>query len=252
MKPHEANQAFWDASTDWWKEREDQRGRWMKAYANPALVLSPAEMPFLKDVAAQDVCVLGSGDNEVAFALTGLGGRVTSVDISERRLAVAAERARTLGLQLKFVQADVTDLSALEDNSFDLVYTGGHMSVWISDIQKYYAEGVRILKPHRLFVVKEYHPMRRMWLDSDGPEPHNRYCNHGPYAYTTEEGLPTFEYHWTVADHIQAVVDAGCRIVRVEEHDEKLEDEYWMTTNLDKLPTSLLIVGRKDSGSALQ
>src|SRR5215510_8680963 len=139
-----------------------------------------AEMPFLKDIDGQDVCVLGSGDNEVAFALAGLGGHVTSVDISERRLAVAAERARTLGLQLAFLQADVTDLSALEDNSFDLVYTGGHMSVWISDIQKYYAEGVRILKPDRLFVVNEYHPLRRMWLDAGGPEPHHRYFDRGP------------------------------------------------------------------------
>ena len=137
MKPHEANQAFWDASTEWWKEREDRRGRWIKAHEDPALVLSPAEMPFLKDLDGKDVCVLGSGDNEVAFALTGLGGHVTSVDISERRLAVAADRARTLGIQLTFLQADVTDLSALDDNTFDLVYTGGHMSVWISDIQEY-------------------------------------------------------------------------------------------------------------------
>src|SRR6185436_17020227 len=124
-------------------------------------------------------------------------------------LAVAADRARTLGLQLTFLQADVTDLSGVEDNSFDLVYTGGHMSVWISDIQKYYAEGVRILKRDRLFVVNEYHPVRRMWLDADGPEPRNSSYNSGPYEYTSGEGLPTLEYHWTVADHIQAVVDAG-------------------------------------------
>ena len=246
MKPHEANRVFWDASAKWWKEKEDQRGLWMKAHEDPALVLSPAEMPFLKDVARKNVCVLGSGDNQVAFALAGLGGHVTSVDISERRLAVAADRARTLGLQVTFLQADVTELSALEDNSFDLVYTGGHMSVWISDIQKYYAEAVRILKPDRLFVVNEYHPMRRMWLDGDGPEPSHRYCNRGPYRYTSEEGLPTFEYHWTVADHIQAVVDAGCRIVKVEEYEKKI-DEFWMAVNLDKLPASLLIVGRKDA-----
>ena len=25
--PHQANRTFWDASTEWWKEREDQRGR---------------------------------------------------------------------------------------------------------------------------------------------------------------------------------------------------------------------------------
>lgn len=244
MKPHEANRAFWDASARWWKEKEDQRGLWIKAHEDPALVLSPAEMPFLKDVDSKDVCVLGSGDNEVAFALAGLGAHVTSVDISDRRLAIAAERARTLGLQLTFLRADVTDIAALEDNSFDLVYTGGHMSVWISDIRKYYGEAVRILKPDGLFVVNEYHPVRRMWVDADGPEPRNHYCNRGPYEYK-EEGLPTFEYHWTVADHIQAVIDAGCRIVKVEEHEKKIEDEYWLTVNLEKLPTSLLIVGTK-------
>lgn len=245
MNPHEANRAFWDVSTKWWKEKEDQRGLWRKAHKDPSLVLSPAEMPFLKDVDTQAVCVLGSGDNEVAFALTGLGGQVTSVDISERRLAVAADRARTLGLQLTFLRADVTNLSALEDNSFDLVYTGGHMSVWISDIQQYYAEAVRILKPDGLFVVNDYHPMRRMWVDADGPEPRNSYCNRGPYRYTPEEGLPTFEYHWTVADHIQAAIDAGCRINKVEEYEKKIEDEYWLSVNLDKLPTYLLIVGTK-------
>jgi ubiquinone/menaquinone biosynthesis C-methylase UbiE len=247
MKPHEANQAFWDASTNWWKEKEDQRGLRMKACQDPPLVLSPAEMPFLTDVDGRDVCVLGSGDNEVAFALAGLGGHVTSVDISERRLAVAADRARTLGLHLAFLQADVTELSTLEDNSFDLVYTGGHMSVWVSDLQRYYAEAVRILQPDGLFVVHEYHPMRRMWLDADGPEPRHRYLNRGPYRYASAEGLPTFEYHWTVADPIQAVVDAGCRIVKVDEHGEKIEDEFWMKANLDKLPAYLLIVGRKDS-----
>jgi ubiquinone/menaquinone biosynthesis C-methylase UbiE len=247
MNPHEANRAFWDASTWWWKEKEDKRGHWMKAHKDPSLVLSPAEMPFLKDVDGNDVCVLGSGDNEVAFAVAGLGGQVTSVDFSERRLHVALERARTLGLQLSFLQADVTNLSALRDNSFDLVYTGGHMSVWVADIQKYYAEAVRILKPNRLFVVNEYHPIRRMWLDADGTKPPYRYFHRGPYQYTSPEGLPTFEYHWTVSDHVQAVVDAGCRIVKVEEHGEKIEDEYWTKADLDKLPAYLMIVGRKGS-----
>lgn len=47
MKPHEANRVFWDASAKWWKEKEDQRGLWMKAHED----VSPAEMAFLKDVA---------------------------------------------------------------------------------------------------------------------------------------------------------------------------------------------------------
>ena len=247
MKPHEANQAFWDASTKWWKEKEDKRWLWMRPHEDPSLVISPAESPFLKDVHEKDVCVLGSGDNEVAFALAGLGGHVTSVDISERRLDVAADRARTLGVHLSFLRADVTDLSVLEDNTFDLVYTGGHMSVWVSDIQEYYSEAARILRPRGRLVVNDYHPIRRMWLDADGAMPRHRYLNRGPYRYTSDQGLPTFEYHWTVSDHIQAVVDGGCIIVKVDEHVEKIEDESWMEADLDKLPAYLMIVGRKDS-----
>ena len=134
--PHQANRTFWDASTDWWKEREDQRGLWMRAPQEPRLVLSEAEMRYVADIQGVEVCGLGSGDNEVAFALAGLGGCVTSVDISARRLAVAADRARTLNFSVRFVQADVTDLSVLADDSFGLVYTGGHVSVWVADLQQ--------------------------------------------------------------------------------------------------------------------
>jgi SAM-dependent methyltransferase len=246
MEQHEANRAFWDASANWWQQKEDSRGLWMKAPDNPALVFSPSEMPFVRDANGKKVCVLGSGDNEAAFALAGLGGVVTSVDISQARLDVAAGRARSLGLRLSFLRADVTDLSALADNTFDLVYTGGHMSVWVSDIQKYYAEAVRLLRPHGILVVNDYHPIRRMWLDAEGAKPRHRYFNRGPYQYTSEEGLPTFEYHWTVGDHIQAVVDAGCRIVRIAEHGEKVDGEFWMKADLDGLPANLMIVGMKD------
>ena len=182
--PHQANRAFWDTSTDWWKEREDQRGLWMRAHQEPRLVLREAEMRYVADIQGVEVCVLGSGDNEVAFALAGLGGRVTSVDISERRLAVAADRARTLDLSLRFVQADVADLSGLADDSFGLVYTGGHVSVWVANIQQYYAEAGRILAPGGLFVANEYHPMRRMWEDADSYEPRYRYLDRGPHRYS--------------------------------------------------------------------
>lgn len=238
--PHQANRAFWNASTEWWKEREDQRGLWMRAHQEPRLVLREAEMRYVADIQGVEVCVLGSGDNEVAFALAGLGGRVTSVDISERRLAVAADRTRTLDLPLRFVQADVTDLSVLADDSFGLVYTGGHVSVWVADIQQYYAEAGRILVPGGLFVANEYHPMRRMWEDADNYEPRYRYLDRGPHRSSS-----TFEYHWTVADHVQATINGGCRIVEVVEYGEQIEDEQ----GLEKMPAHLLIVGQKE-GSA--
>lgn len=242
---HEANRAVWNAAAGWWKDREDKRGLWQKCHKDPTLVLSQAEMPFFKWIHGQAVCVLGSGDNEVAFALAGMGGNVMSVDISEERLKIARERADLLGLTLAFLRADVTDLKGLADNTFDLVYTGGHVAVWVSDIREYYAEAARILKPGGVLIICEYHPFRRLWDDAEGLEPKHRYLDRGPYKYQTSEGMPSFEYSWTVADHIQAVLDAGCTLLKVDEYGEKLEDEHWLKVNLDKLPAALLIVGKK-------
>ena len=82
-------------------------------------------------------------------------------------------------------------------------------------------------------------------MDANGEHPHHDYFKRGPYTYTSDEGLPTFEYHWTVSDHIQAMVDAGCLIVKVDEHGTQIQDEFWMEVNLEKLPAYLMIVGEK-------
>ena len=242
---HESNRACWNRWADWWRRKADQRGVWRECHREPTLVLTPGEMRFLSDVRGKDFCVLGSGDNEVVFALAGMGARVTSVDISEKQLEVARERADVLGLDVSFVRADVTELASVADASFDVVYTGGHISVWVSDINKYYDEAVRVLRPQGLFIVNDYHPIRRMWHESDGSTPRHRYFDRGPYKYQTDEGLSQIEFHWTVTDHIQAVLDAGCALVKVDEHGECEEEEEYARSAPATLPMYLLIVGRR-------
>jgi 2-polyprenyl-3-methyl-5-hydroxy-6-metoxy-1,4-benzoquinol methylase len=46
--------------------------------------------------------VLGSGDNQVVFALAGLGAKVISIDISDKQIEVARKRAAVLGLKGRF------------------------------------------------------------------------------------------------------------------------------------------------------
>ncbi len=85
---------------------------------------------------------------------------MTSIDISEQQLDVARSGAAAFGLNVTFVRADVVDLSCLGDATFDLVYTGGHVAVWVSDLQRCYGEAARILRPDGLLIVSEYHPVR--------------------------------------------------------------------------------------------
>src|SRR5687768_10139733 len=94
---HAANQRRWEAASERWAQGADSRGLWRRCPQEPELVLSPSELKYLAGIAGKRVCVLGSGDNQVVFALAGLGASVTSVDISHNQLQVAQRRSEELG-----------------------------------------------------------------------------------------------------------------------------------------------------------
>jgi ubiquinone/menaquinone biosynthesis C-methylase UbiE len=198
--------------------------------------------------------VLGSGDNQVVFALAGVGGKVTSVDISEQQIEVARNRAGSLGLQVEFVQADVVDLSCLGKETFDVVYTGGHVAVWVSDLQRYYGEAARILKKDGLLIVSEYHPFRRVWKRSPSKlELRFDYFDRGPHrseatpdVLSAEHGeLEQFQFRWTVADYITAILASGCQLVHAEEFSNAVDE--WEVAPMAGLPAALLLVGRRNA-----
>ena len=251
---HAANQRRWNAAAPNWAQRADNRGLWPRCPAEPDLVLSPTVLRYLGDPRDQQVAVLGSGDNQVVFALAGMGARVTSVDISQAQLAIAADRARQLDLEITFVQSDVTALDTLADERFDFVYTGGHVAVWVADLNRYYAEAVRILRPGGLFLVDEYHPFRRGWRPGRHPEDLHReagYFDRGPFRYRYDADvlhpaagdLESFEFHWTVADFCNAILRTGATLLEVAEYGTQTED--WEGAPLAGLPELLLLVARK-------
>ncbi|MFC1735539.1 class I SAM-dependent methyltransferase [Candidatus Hydrogenedentota bacterium] len=250
---HEANRNRWDAGSAQWARGADLRGLWRRCPDEPELVLSPRELAYLRDIGGKDVCVLGSGDNQVVFALAGLGGVVTSVDISQNQLDVARGRAEELGLSISFIRADVTDLSAIASETFDIVYTGGHVAVWVSDLDTYYAEAARILRPGGLFIVAEYHPFRRVWKEShDELVVESSYFERGPYEYDASEdilhpkpgAMKSYEFHWTISDFINAVLKAGCRILEIDEFNDEVSN--WECAAMKGLPECFVIFARKE------
>ena len=251
---HEANRKRWDAGSKQWARGADSRGLWRRCPSEPELVLSPKELKYLADIRNKRVAVLGSGDNQVAFALDGLGAIVTSVDISQRQLDVAKRRAHDLGLLVSFLAADVTDLSAIDSGTFDIVYTGGHVAVWVSDIETYYAEAARILRLNGLFVVAEYHPFRRIWRESaDQLTVESPYFERGPFEYDVSEDIlrpepgvmKTYEFHWTISDYLNAVLKSGCRLLETDEFGKDVAD--WEGAPMRGLQEFFLIVARKNA-----
>ncbi|MDE2846926.1 MAG: class I SAM-dependent methyltransferase [Gemmatimonadota bacterium] len=265
---HEANRRGWDAAAAQWQAGIDARVDWRNIPGNIRIALDDIELKYLGDVSGRSICVLGSGDNLVAFALAVAEARVTSVDISQAQLDIAAGRAEELGLSIAFHRADVTELGGLGDSDepgdpdvppggqpvggFDIVYTGGHVAVWVSDLKRYYGEAIRILKPRGLFMVNEYHPFRRIWKHSAGPlRQEYHYFDHGPLIYDRSEDLsgdpgplPSYEFHWTVSDMVRAMLDGGCELTAMEEYGDGRQ-EWEGEAPLENLPANLLLVGRK-------
>jgi len=69
-----------------------------------------------------DVLDLGSGDGTTALPAARLGANVLGVDIASNLVAAGNARAQSLGLtNCRFQEGDASDLSELEDDSFDLV-----------------------------------------------------------------------------------------------------------------------------------
>lgn len=250
---HEANRKVWDAASRQWQADPALEEARRRCVADPSVALGDWELRYLGDVCGKKIAVLGSGDHLVTFALVGMGAQVTSVDISQAQLDEAARRAEALGLEgITFLRADVTDLSALEDEVFDAVYTGGHVAIWVSDLARFYQEATRILKKGGLFIVNEYHPFRRVWADvPDRLEIGYPYYQRGPYVYDREDiagaevgSLISYEYHWTVEDYVMALVRTGCRLKALHEWGQG--SQMWEIAPVRDLPEWLLLVEERE------
>jgi SAM-dependent methyltransferase len=94
-----------------------------------------------------EVLDLGCGDGTTAVPAARLGASVLGVDIASNLVAAGNARARSLGLtNCRFQEGDASDLSELEDDSFDLVVSifGAMFAPRPFDVAK---ELVRVTRP---------------------------------------------------------------------------------------------------------
>ncbi len=226
---HDVNRRHWDATASEWKRLRDQDGGWRRCCQEPHVAFEGQALEtILESVGTLDgkkVCVVGSGDNYAAFALAGLGADVTSVDISKRQLQEAAARASELGLQIRFICADAATLQPLTDGSFDLVCSTNGFFIWIADLLMVFSEITRVLKAGGYYIFYDIHPFQRPWKDQVEPlgmvKP---YWDKGPYESGAHEDA--YEFHWTLADILNALAKAGLSVRKTIES-AAADSRFW-------------------------
>ncbi len=245
---HEANRRMWERHATRWKTRREDD--WRRCVTDPTVGLERNSLElidrFVGALTERKVCVLGSGDNYAVFALAGMGAQVTSVDFSEQQLQIAAERATELGLDIEFLQADITELDSIESNTFDFVCSTNGVMVWIATPEKYYGQVQRILQPGGVFMSYDIHPFQRPW--SNHPETFlmvKPYTHTGPIeryyhpesgeTYTQPSEIPSdqreavwsvYNFHWTLSHLLKALMKSGLQLLYIQE-DAEVDAAFW-------------------------
>ena len=166
----------------------------------------------LREVAHKDVLCLAAGGGQQSAVFGLLGARVTVVDFTQGQLDGDIAAAKHYGYQVETLCANIRDLSAIEDASFDLIYQGPSMS-WVPSVHEVYKGVSRLIRSGGRYRVDFGNPANH-FLEWDG----EFYRVTKPYAervFRHPDGA--FDFRHYLSDIFNGLVDNGFRIERVEE-----------------------------------
>jgi len=133
--------------------------RWASIYdreSNPLIALEePVVREALGDVRGLAVLDLGCGTGRHSVWLAGAGATVTGVDFSEGMLEEARRKAGEGAV--RFLAHDLRQPLPFEDATFDLVVSGLVLE-HLADLDAFFAEARRVLRPGGAAVVSAMHP----------------------------------------------------------------------------------------------
>ncbi|QEA29565.1 class I SAM-dependent methyltransferase [Microbacterium sp. CBA3102] len=215
-----------------------------------------------------DLCHLQCHIGTDTVSLARAGATVTGVDFSPSALRAAAQLAARLGIDATWVETDVLDARAAVDGVFDVVYTSIGTITWLSDLDRWAAQIVALLRPGGMFFIRDGHPALYA-LDENAAELTTRYsyfatghaqqwdddstyAGDGRLAHTR-----TYEWPHPLSEILGALLRAGLRLIHFDEgrtlpwrfSDRMVEvpgGYAWPDAERDKLPCTYTIIARRD------
>ena len=197
----------------------------------------PAIESLLGDLSDARVLDLGCGAATYGTRLAARGARVVGVDLSATMLELARERARTSGVALELLAADIGKPLPFADAHFDLVFTATALH-YVLDLRAVMREVARLLRPHGRLLASVLHPMstsRFPVRDGGNASPDEwgararwpaRYFAAAPrrietpwlaFGEVADEGRHLDCFHHTVSDYFTALESAGLQLMQVRE-----------------------------------
>ena len=231
--------------------------------------LRPHEIADLGDVSGKQLIHLQRHFGLDTLSWARLGARVTGVDFSEPAVRAAIELACDIGIEARFVTADVYDaVAAVQHRSFDIVYTGVGALCWLPDMDRWARVVHNLLRPNEELYLFEFHPVKWM-IEAAAPHaveirdgyftPAQGYREPGGvvYADASSAAAPTVQWNHPLGEVVTALARAGLRIAGLRELDrdvlrnwdmmQRAEDGLWrMPADKPSLPLMYVLRARRE------
>jgi SAM-dependent methyltransferase len=230
-----ANKNLWNQRTAIHKDSSFYNLAGFKAGEN---VLTPIELNELPDVKGKSMLHLQCHFGMDSLNWARLGAHVTGVDLSDVAIGEAKKLNEELGLNAKFICANVYDLDPRNTESkippsedgeaFDIVFTSYGTIGWLPDLDKWADIVSHYLKPGGIFYIAEFHPV--VWMFDDAFTHIKYYYNNRELIITENEGTYTDtdhksdikgkEYSWNhgLSEVFMALIKAGLTIDSFNEY----------------------------------
>lgn len=195
--------------------------------------LCPGEdkLRLIGPIAGKKAIDLGCGGGQNAIALAKSGADVTAIDFSTNQLAEAERLAISSKVNVQFLRRDITDLTGLPDNSFDLALSACAMA-FVKDLGGAIAEVARILKDDGKFILSVMHPMQYIL---DGDQDSMTFNSTFPFRprllrwnWEFPQAKARFQHYLrSVADYHNTLVESGLIVTRILEPKPTLQTPHY-------------------------
>jgi SAM-dependent methyltransferase len=186
---------------------------------------------------------LGCGTGRLLVPFARHGYDVLGVDLSEEMLAVAREKAKSAGLEVRLLHANIVALDGLRDGRFDYtacLFSTLGMVIGAANRRRVVGHAFRLLRPGGCFVLHVHNRWfnvwngpGRAWLVRDWWERRLGRVEGGDRVMPAHQGVARLTLHlFTKREAVTLLTDVGFRIREVRpvslRADGRLKAAWWL------------------------
>ena len=234
----------------------------LTAFANPGFsCLDATETAILEQlgVAGKDVAQVCCNNGRELLSVKNMGAaRCVGFDGAQGFVDQGRELADAANQPVEFVCCDAYAIPPEYHASFDLVTITIGVLGWMPDIDGFFSEIQKLLRPGGAIFVYEHHPVLIMVKPDQAGQPiewelsyfrTDPYVDDGGLDYyggTEYDATPTMAFSHKMSDILMATVRAGLQLEHFEELPNHISHAWWNVEHSDiGLPMSYTMVVRK-------